>query len=219
MACKWDGKKDRFSTAWFMVNRIRSEHIRPIRRNSTIMGIRPTIQTTHWTLPQTIISLNLQLPMAILLTIPCWRYSTVWLLSWLRYQTPSRLVGTHVEKPEPTMNTLGQRETWRIYEYVMFWVTPPTLGAPNVIYLPPLLPPTHPAAVSKKNEDKQTLSKSKMEWRSGEPGTPLNHIFYTQNLYVPLYLIVINVHPERGYIPSRRPLNKPIIVSNNFRGL
>ena len=103
--------------------------------------------------------------------------------------------------------------------YAMFWVTPPTLGAPNVIYLPPLLPPTHPAAVSKKNEDKQTLSKSKMEWRSGEPGTPLNHIFYTQNLYVPLYLIVINVHPERGYIPSRRPLNKPIIVSNNFRGL
>ena len=42
-------------------------------------------------------------------------------------------------------------------------------------------------------------------------------LFYTQNLYVPLYLIIINVHPERGYIPSRRPLNKPIIVSNNFR--
>ena len=40
---------------------------------------------------------------------------------------------------------------------------------------------------------------------------------YTQNLYVPLYLIIIN--SERGYIHSRRPLNKPLIVSNNFRGL
>ena len=27
------------------------------------------------------------------------------------------------------------------------------------------------------------------------------------------------VHGARGYIPSRRPLNKPLIVSNNFRGL
>ena len=44
-------------------------------------------------------------------------------------------------------------------------------------------------------------------------------LFYTQNLYVPLYSIVINVHPERGYMPSRRPFNKVHIVSDNFRGL
>ena len=43
---------------------------------------------------------------------------------------------------------------------------------------------------------------------------------YTQNLYVPLYLFIINVHPVKGLytVPSRRPLNKPLNVSNNFPG-
>ena len=53
-------------------------------------------------------------------------------------------------------------------------------------------------------------------------------LFYTRNLYVPLYLIVIKsddlMYTPREVILSDSTLsetsfNKPIIVSNNFRGL
>ena len=127
------------------------------------------------------------------------------------------LTQKRVERPLPTMNTLGQRETWVtagcLYGHE-FWIrTPPTLGAPNALFIFHFYrPPTR--SKKKINERYHRAKWNGEEWLSEVHQSCLEtDLFYTtQNLAeytVPLYLsIMITV---TIYTASRDEVIYPLI--------